>query len=37
MAKKFHGKRPQRRNSAKEWSPLGSPVGGRTFRNTGRR
>src|SRR2546430_14454575 len=34
VAKKFHGSRPHSRNSAKEWSPLGWPVGGFTLRKT---
>ena len=33
-AKKFHGNEPQSRNSAKEWSPLGCPVGGWILRKT---
>ena len=32
--KKFQGIKPQTRNSAKLESPLGSPVGGSTFRKT---
>src|SRR5436305_13285998 len=32
LDRKFHGSSPHNRKKAKLWSPLGSPVGGFTFR-----